>query len=184
MKKYILLLTVLTLLLSAGCKKQPTKGTAPTDAATQPSQTEAKTNPTEQTSVAEPQEKGTVLAAWTGAFSDENYAAAIRGYLANQNPFTAAAGKQVLTVSFDTEFDVATCSVPVLSPVNTEDRAIDLSVNTEINGRTITVDTGWWYREYGSWVQDYYAWSYLVCAVDMDGTEHYYYFCVDYSGAR
>ena len=126
-----------------------------------------------------------VMEAWTGDFSEDKLIHAINEY---ENNYTSiVVGEDVTSVlSFETDFEVSSCSVTRLSKVDHEDingelnGYIDLSLETYYEGKTVTVSTGWWHREHSSWVNDYTTWSYLVCVKDMDGVEHYYYFRVLY----
>ena len=89
--------------------------------------------------------------------------------------------------SFETDFGVSSCSVSRLSQTDDTDIEvelygyIDLFVETTCDCRTVTIPIDWWYTGMDSWVNDYLVWSYLVRAIDTNGSSHYYYFRVDYS---
>ena len=128
----------------------------------------------------------TVLKAWSGEFSEEELKSAINEY---QKNYTIIAleknGKS--SISFEADFEVSSCSVTRLSLVddtNIEvelDSYIDLWIETNCDGRTVTIPINWWYAGDDSWVNDYFIWSYLVRVKDTNGSNHYYYFRVDYS---
>ena len=83
-------------------------------------------------------------------------------------------------ISFEVDFPVKSCRVTRASYVdenNIEEELhsyIDRPVGKLIEGRTIKLDTSWWYSD-GEWVQQYQLWSYLMLIEDMEGQEHYYY---------
>ncbi len=131
-------------------------------------------------------EKNTVLNAWSGEYSESKLKSAIRKYKNNYTSIVLAKDGES-TVSFETDFEVLSCSVVRLSPVDDRDinvelhGYIDLFLDTTHNSNTVTIPIDWWYRDDDSWVNDYTVWSYLVRVKDENGDSHYYYFRVDYS---
>ena len=89
-----------------------------------------------------------VMEAWTGDFSEDKLIHAINEYENNYTPI--GVGEDVTSVlSFETDFEVSSCSVTRLSKVDYEDingelnGYIDLSLETYYEGKTVTVSTGW-----------------------------------------
>lgn len=128
-----------------------------------------------------------VLKAWTGEFSEEKLMAAINEYQSKYTPIVIES-EVTSAVSFEVDFEVSSCSVVRLSKVDDANTSvelrgyIDLFLSTNCEGKNVTIPTGWWYRDYTSWVkEDYPIWSYLIRLKDVDGAEHYYYFRVNYS---
>lgn len=132
------------------------------------------------------QNKPNVMKAWSGEFSDETLKSAIKEY---QNNYANVVLKKggASSVSFETDFEISSCSVSRLSITDDTDLDvelngyIDLYIATNRNGRTVTIPIDWWYTGSDSWVNDYLIWSYLIHVKDVDGNSHYYYFRVDYS---
>ena len=128
----------------------------------------------------------TALKAWSGEFSEEELRSAISEYQSNYKN-VALVKSNISCVSFETEFDVSSCSVGRVSRVDDTDVEtelkgyIDCHIPTNCDGKTVTVSVDWWYSGEDSWVNDHLVWSYLVCVKDTDGNSHYYYFRVDYS---
>lgn len=131
----------------------------------------------------ENQTKNHVLAAWTGEFTEDKLQKAIKEYQEHYTPFDSDKPTGITKVSFETDFDILEYSVSRLSSVDDSDANIELngyidsSIQTEQEGRKISVDTGWWYSSDG-WTQNFPVWSYLVHVKDSAGTVHYYYFRV------
>ena len=129
---------------------------------------------------------GNVLYAWSGEYTPENWKGAIAVYRADYTPFVFETEAQAESVTIETDFEVESCSVPLLSPVNDHDatieleRYIDLAVETACDGNRVTISTAWWCSD-GGFARDYPVWSYLVRVRDREGEEHYYYFRADYS---
>lgn len=129
-----------------------------------------------------------ILDAWTGEFSKEKYVESIKEYQKNYSNIVINAEKEDRThISFETDFEVSSCYVDSLSYVDNNDFNVELNsyisllVETKCNDKTVTVFTDWWHDESDSWVNDHMIWAYLVCAKDMSGNNHYFYFRVDYS---
>ena len=128
----------------------------------------------------------TALKAWSGEFSEEELRSAISEYQSNYKNVAWVKGS-ISCVSFETEFDVSSCSVVRVSRVDDTDVEtelkgyIDYKIVPNYDGKTVTVPVDWWYSGENSRVNDDPVWSYLVCAKDTDGNSHYYYFRVDYS---
>ncbi len=129
-----------------------------------------------------------ILHAWTGDFSEEKLKNAIDEYQRNYDNIVFHDTTSASSVSFDTDFNVVSCSVTRLSHTKTDDiyaefnTYIDLFVETECDGKTVTIHTDWYLTENdGSWEKNYPVWSYLVQLKDADSITHYYYFRVDYS---
>ena len=127
-----------------------------------------------------------LLKAWTGDFTEEKLKAAIEEYQTNYTTVSLSAPSRTACVSFETDFDVASCGVIRLSPTDENDISveldgyIDLTLETKREGNKVTIATGWWYRD-DSWANDYPVWSYLVLLKDINGVTYYYYFRIDYS---
>ncbi|MBR4971755.1 MAG: hypothetical protein IKY59_02160 [Oscillospiraceae bacterium] len=127
-----------------------------------------------------------VLKAWTGDYSEEQFVNAINEYQTNYKPIVSDGKTKMVSVSFDTDFEISSCSVPRVSFVDNNDIDAELSggiclaVETTFDGKEVTVSTDWW-LDASDWTKDYPIWSYLVCVKDMDGVAHYYYFRTDYS---
>ena len=167
MKRLIeLVLTLTIFILLMGCQE------------TQTSNTETPSNATNKIS--------TVMKAWSGEFSEEKLKSAINEYQSNYINVVLEEGGSS-SVSFETDFEVASCSVSRLSRTDDTDieielnSYIDLFIETKCDGRMVTIPIDWWYAEDDSRVNDYLVWSYLVCVKDTNGSSHYYYFRVDYS---
>ena len=132
------------------------------------------------------QPKSEILKAWTGDFSEETLTKTIKKYKRNYQPIVAEGEDTISEVSFETDFEVSSCSVSRLSTVDDSDinverkGYIDLYIPAKCEGKKITISTQWWYRENDTWVKDYPIWSYLVRVEDAEGTAHYYYFRVNY----
>ena len=128
-----------------------------------------------------PNKSANVLKAWSGQFSQEELMSAIHEWKSNYTNIVLEKDG-ASNLSFETDFEVSSCSVIYLSPVDDTDISvelngyIDLSVQTESKGKTVTVSIDWWDSE-----DDYLVWSYLIRVKDTDGGNHYYYFRVDYS---
>ena len=130
--------------------------------------------------------QNTVLKAWSGEFSEEKLKAAINEYQKDyENIILEKDGDP--SISFETDFEVSSCSVSLLSRIDDTDIEvelhgyIDLALAASFDGKTVTIPVDWWYEDDDSWVNDYLVWSYLVSVKDTDGGNHYYYFRVDYS---
>ena len=127
-----------------------------------------------------------VMKAWSGEFSEENLKVAINDYQMNYANVVLEKGG-MSSISFETDFEVSSCSVARLSRTGNVDievelnSYIDLFLETNHDGRTVTIPLEWWYTGEDSWVNDYWVWSYLVRVNDVNGINHYYYFRVDYS---
>lgn len=127
-----------------------------------------------------------VLKAWTGDYSDEQFIDAINEYQTNYNSIISDGKAEISSVSFNTDFEIVSCSVPRVSFVDNNDidselnGGIYLAVETTFDGKEVIVSTDWWY-DGSDWTKDYPIWSYLVCVKDADGVAHYYYFRTDYS---
>mgnify|MGYP003304115541 CR=1 FL=1 len=167
MKRFIaLVLTFTIFILLVGCQE------------TQTSNTETSSIATNKTP--------TVMKAWSGEFSEEELKSAITEYQSNYTKIVLDHGSNA-SVSFETDFEVSSCSVSRLSRVDDTDievelhSYIDLFIKTNCDGRTVTIPINWWYVGDDSWVNDYFIWSYLVCVKDTNGNDHYYYFRVDYT---
>ena len=167
MKKMIALVLVFAVLvLLVGCQEAKPKNTV------------EHSNPSNETV--------NVLKAWSGEFSEKKLESAINEYQINYTNIVLEKGN-VSSVSFETDFEVSSCSVSRLSltddtDVDIElDSYIDMMVKTSCDGRTVTIPIDWWYAKNDSWVNDYLVWSYLVHVKDANGSNHYYYFRVDYS---
>lgn len=129
-----------------------------------------------------------ILDAWTGEFSKEKYVESIKEYQKNYSNVVINAEKEDRThISFETDFEVSSCYVDSLSYVDNNDFNVELNsyisllVETKCNEKKVTVFTDWWHDDSDSWVNDHMIWAYLVCAKDMSGNNHYFYFRVDYS---
>ena len=127
-----------------------------------------------------------VLKAWSGEFSEEKLKSTINVYQSNYKNIVLEKGN-TSNISFETDFEVSSCSVSRLSRVDDTDievelhSYIDLFIKTNCDGRTVTIPINWWYVGDDSWVNDYFIWSYLVRVKDTNDSIHYYYFRVDYT---
>lgn len=135
------------------------------------------------------QSTDTVLKAWSGEFSEKELKLAIKEYQNNYINIVLEKDS-ASSVSFETDFEVSSCSVSRLSRIDDTDidvelnSYIDLFVETGCDGRIVTVPIDWWYANGDSWVNDYLLWSYLVRVKDVNGNSYYYYFRVDYSACE
>ena len=126
------------------------------------------------------------LKAWSGEFSEEKLKSTINVYQSNYKNIVLEKGN-TSSISFETDFEVSSCSVSRLSRVDDSDievelhSYIDLFIETNCDGRTVTIPINWWYVGDDSWVNDYFIWSYLVRVKDTNDSIHYYYFRVDYT---
>ncbi len=174
MKRIISLAVGILLLLSmlGACGRQPPDHTKPTNNTQPPATTEVAPKPN-------------VLYVGTGKISDEKLEQAIKEYQENYTPFVSD-GTNGTSVSFETDFEISSVSVPLLSKVDDRDidierrGYIDLVVETMHVDKRFMVSTDWWYGS-GSNTKAYPVWSYLVYVKDTAGTVHYYYFRVKYS---
>lgn len=129
-----------------------------------------------------------VMEAWVGAYSEEKFVNVTKEYQTKHDPIAAEGENKITSVSFRTDFEIASCAVTKTSAVDPQNAtfeqrgAIYLAVKTSFDGKTVTVSTDWWY-DGDDWTADYPIWSYLVCVKDTDGAEHYYYFRTDYGAA-
>ena len=142
--------------------------------------------PETETSSFTTNETSNVMKAWSGEFSEEELKSAITEYQSNYTNIVLKHGSAA-SVSFETDFEVSSCSVSRLSRTDDTDieielqSYIDLFIETKCNGLMVTIPIDWWYAGDDSWVNDYLVWSYLVRVKDTNGSSHYYYFRVDYS---
>ena len=127
-----------------------------------------------------------VLKAWSGEFSEEKLKSTINVYQSNYKNIVLEKGN-TSSISFETDFEVSSCSVSRLSRVDDTDIEVELHssiylfIEPNCDGRTVTIPINWWYVGDDSWVNDYFIWSYLVCVKDTNDSIHYYYFRVDYT---
>ena len=127
-----------------------------------------------------------VLKAWSGEFSEEKLKSTINVYQSNYKNIVLEKGK-TSNISFETDFEVSSCSVPLISLVDDTDIEVELHssiylfIEPNCDGRTVTIPINWWYVGDDSWVNDYFIWSYLVRVKDTNDGIHYYYFRVDYT---
>ena len=130
-----------------------------------------------------------ILEAWTGDYSEEKFKEAIAEYKTNYNAIVSDDHTEISSVSFQTDFEISSCTVQRVSLVDDNDvdaelqGSIYLYVETSFDDHEVTVSTDWWYNE-DDWTKNYAIWSYLVCVIDSDGAAHYYYFRTDYSPAK
>ena len=167
MKKLIALVLALICVLGlVGCQE------------TQPENTDKHSNTTTKSPP--------VLKAWSGEFSEEELRSTINEYQSNYTSIVLEEGSAP-SVSFETDFEASSCSVIRLSRTDATDIEIelngyiDLFIEANCDGRTVTIPIDWWYTGNDSWVNDYFVWSYLVHVKDTNGSNHYYYFRVDYT---
>ena len=126
-----------------------------------------------------------VMKAWSGEFSEGELKSAIKKYQRNYANIELNNGTS--DVSFETDFEVSSCSVARLSTVDDSDIDVELNgyidtyIETKYEGSTVTIPVDWWCQTKDSWVNDYLIWSYLVRVKDTYGNSSYYYFRVDYS---
>ena len=127
-----------------------------------------------------------VLKAWSGEFSEEKLKSTINVYQSNYKNIVLEKGK-TSNISFETDFEVSSCSVSLISLVDDTDIEVELHnsiylfIKPNFDGRTVTIPINWWYEGDDRWVNDYFIWSYLVCVKDTNDSSHYYYFRVDYT---
>ncbi len=125
-----------------------------------------------------------ILKAWSGEFSEEALISTIEEYRSNYQPVECS--DESVSVTIETDFDISSYTVSRISKVDDSDIEvelngyIDLIIDTERDGRQITVKTDWWHRA-SEKTKKYTIWSYLVLVRDTEGGEHYYYFRTDYS---
>jgi len=125
-----------------------------------------------------------VLPAWTGKYSKDARAEAIKRYAQTYVPVYAMniTGD---SVTFTLDFEAVSCGNVVLAPVDDMvkdgelNTIVDFSTDASVSGKEVTVDISWWYRAAAS-ARSYTQWSYLFWISDGDGTYHYFYFRVDY----
>ena len=131
-------------------------------------------------------EKNKILKAWTGEFSEKALESAIKEYWKNYSNIVFNDAGEAASISFEVDFEVASCRVTRLSSVNDNDinvelnGFIDLLIKTDCSAKKVMIQTDWWLAEDG-WTREYPVWSYLVRLEDADGNVHYYYFRTDYS---
>ena len=166
MKRLIaFVLTFTIFILSVGCQETQTPNT--------------------ETSFIATNEISNVMKAWSGEFSEGELKSAIKKYQRNYANIELNNGTS--DVSFETDFEVSSCSVSRLSRTDDTDMEIelhsyiDLVIETKHDGSMVTIPIDWWYAGEDSWVNDYLVWSYLVRVKDTYGNSSYYYFRVDYS---
>lgn len=126
-----------------------------------------------------------LLEVQTDEFTDENRTAIINDYVANYTPVVIREEWEN-KVSFEVSFEVASCRTILISNVDDNDISVELNgfidslLFGETEGKRVTLDIGWWYKD-GGWFQKFPVWSYLIRLTDTEGNEHHYYFRVDYS---
>ena len=127
--------------------------------------------------------KKNVMFVCDGFVSDDVLLDTFETYQKKYQPFEVRS--KPTYISFDVDFPVKSCRVTRASSVdenNIEEELssyIDRPIGKLIEGRTIKLDTSWWYSD-GEWVQQYQLWSYLILVEDMEGQEHYYYCRVNF----
>ena len=122
-----------------------------------------------------------VQVAWEGDFSTDELRDTIVKY---QRSFSPMLYKDVASgVSFEVDYEAKGLRIPRVSAAGKNDvddelvKYVDSAVEGRVDGTKITVvpvdfseDT----------LEGCSVWSYVVCVVDTDGNDHYYYFRVDY----
>lgn len=127
-----------------------------------------------------------ILKAWTGDFSEDKLIKAIKSYQNDYKSIVFQSEADASIVTFETPFEISSCSVTRLSVVDDNDINVELrgsiylSVKTSFDKNKATVSTNWWLSN-TDWTRNCSVWSYLVHIKDVYGAEHYYYFRVDYS---
>ena len=126
-----------------------------------------------------------LLEVQTNEFTDENRTDFINDYVSNYTPVVMQEEWENHKVSFEVNFDVASCRTILISRVDDNDISVELNsfidslLFGEVDGKRVTLDIGWWYD--GDWSQTFPVWSYLIRLTDTEGNEHHYYFRVEYS---
>ena len=126
-----------------------------------------------------------LLEVQTNEFTDENRTDFINDYVSNYTPVVMQEEWENHKVSFEVNFDVASCRTILISRVDDNDISVELNgfidslLLGEVDGKRVTLDIGWWYD--GDWSQTFPVWSYLIRLTDTEGNEHHYYFRVEYS---
>ena len=127
-----------------------------------------------------------VMNAWSGEFSKTKLTSTIIEYRSEHGNIIPKAGDKSL-VSFDVDFEIASCEVSRLSPVDDTDINVEMNgyidryVNIEAKDRTVTVPIDWRDSGQNGFVWEFPIWSYLISVTDTQNTRHFYYFRVDYS---
>ena len=131
-----------------------------------------------------------VLHAWTGEFSEENFRKTIESYQQNCTPFIFDEKNTTSSVTFETGFSISEAKIFRLTLVDDSNIAIEaegwgrlvIYIEFEHNDTEISVDIAdWWHRFHeNEEVNKVYIWSYIICAKDTAGAEHYFYFRVQY----
>lgn len=126
-----------------------------------------------------------LLKAWVGEWTEDKRMNAISEYRQHYKSVIMNGANGAHT-TFETDFDATTAQVVCVAKVKDQDKDFelheytDMYIKTECSDNKVTVHTEWWYLG-GDGVTRYPTWSYLVRVEDSEGTEHYYYFRVDYS---
>ncbi len=127
-----------------------------------------------------------ILNAWTGDFSEEKLKNVIKTYQKGYKNIVFQSESDAANVTFETPFEISSCSVSRLSVVDDNDINVELKgyidswIKTSFDKNQATISTNWWLSQ-ADWTRDHSVWSYLVRIKDVEGIEHYYYFRVDYS---
>ncbi len=120
-----------------------------------------------------------------GAYSHDLRSSAIKEYREKYSPMTFDAFNKVENVYISADFEIASCNVSLISPVDDFNKDfeyngyIDIALQTVISEKTVTIPVGWWYRA-EDWTSEYHIWSYMLKVTDKDGNDHWYYFRINY----
>lgn len=125
-----------------------------------------------------------ILKAWTGEFTEEKLNSAIKEYKTNYKNIIFREG--AWQVSFSIGFQTSSCVVVRTSIVDENNAefelnegALDFYPNVDVNINKVAYLPIYTAKELP---ENCSIISYLVCAENYAGEEHYYYFRVDYSG--
>ena len=130
--------------------------------------------------------KSKILNAWTGESSEAKIKDTIKEYRKNYSNIVFNDVDEAKSVSFEVDFEVASCRVTRLSRVMDNDINVELNgfidfrVKTDCSAKKVTIHTDWWLAV-DDWTREYPVWSYLVRLEDTSGNIHYYYFRTDYT---
>lgn len=120
-----------------------------------------------------------------GTYSHDLRSSAIKEYREKYLPMTFDAFNKVENVYISADFEIASCNVSLISPVDDFNKDfeyngyIDIALQTVISEKTVTIPVGWWYRA-EDWTSEYHIWSYMLKVTDKDGNDHWYYFRINY----
>ena len=123
-----------------------------------------------------------VFKGWKGEYSKQAFKDTVAKFEENEmTPVVFREGNVDCAVTFSVDCNAQRARVTSVANIEMEtEDFLDCIFDAKIENGMISIPVGWWYSE-DSWVKDHSIWSYLICATDHKGVDHYYYFRVDYT---